>query len=125
MVEVSKAQNDIPSAKRDGNDMARDVRNTIQLDENNSSRRATTTLRQETFLNEIEETLDEDDDSVFDIFEELRAECILLISTNTSNQSGKIESECRRRRPSLTKTGLSVGKLCPFANSIHPTWYPL
>jgi hypothetical protein len=48
-----------------------------------------------------------------------------LISTNSSNQSGKIESQCHRRRPSLTKTSLSVGKLCPFASTSTPTWYSL
>jgi Zn-dependent M16 (insulinase) family peptidase len=73
---VSKAQNDIPSAKREGDDMARDVRNLIQLDESTSSRRATTTLRQETLLDDLEKSLEEDDESIVAKFDELRAECI-------------------------------------------------
>lgn len=76
---MSKAQNDIPGAKRDGNDMAKDVRNTIQLDENTSSRRATTTLRQETLLDELDNALEDDEDGIVAIFEELRAECKILL----------------------------------------------
>lgn len=76
---MSKAQNDIPSAKREGDDMAKDVRNVIQLDENVSSKRATTTLRQETLLDELEKAFDEDEESVVAKFDELRAECILVL----------------------------------------------
>ena len=75
-IEVSKAQNDIPSAKREGDDMAKDVRNTIQLDEHTSSKRATTTLRQETLLHELEESLGEDEENIVAKFEQLRAECM-------------------------------------------------
>jgi Zn-dependent M16 (insulinase) family peptidase len=75
---VSKAQNDIPSAKREGDDMAKDVRNVIQLDENVSSKRATTTLRQETLLDELEKAFDEDEEGVVAKFDELRAECTLV-----------------------------------------------
>ena len=75
-IEVSKAQNDIPSAKREGDDMARDVKNLIQLDERTSSKRATTTLRQETLLDELENAFEEDEESIVAKFDELRAECI-------------------------------------------------
>ena len=56
--------------------MARDVRNLIQLDESASSRRATTTLRQEKLLDELEKSFEEDEESVVAKFDELRAECI-------------------------------------------------
>lgn len=79
-IEVSKAQNDIPSAKRDGDGMAKDVRNVIQLDESVSSKRAITTLRQETLLDELEKAFDEDEESVVAKFDELRAECILALT---------------------------------------------
>jgi Zn-dependent M16 (insulinase) family peptidase len=75
-IEVSKAQNDIPSAKRDGHDMARDVRDTIQLDEKTSSIRATSTLRQEILLNDLEKALDEDEEGIVTKFESLRSECM-------------------------------------------------
>ena len=73
---MSKAQNDIPSAKRDGRDMALDVRDTIQLDEKTSSTRATSTLRQEILLNDLEKALDEDEESIVAKFESLRSECM-------------------------------------------------
>ena len=56
--------------------MMRDVRDTIQLDENNSSRRATTTLRQETLLNEIEKAFEDDEEAIVAKFARLRYECI-------------------------------------------------
>jgi len=56
--------------------MARDVRNTIQLDEHTSSARATTSLRQETLLNELDKSFEEDEESIVAKFESLRAECI-------------------------------------------------
>ena len=71
---VSKAQNDIPSAKRDGDSMARDVRSCIHLDEDTSSWRAATTLRQETLLNEMEKALEEEEEDVVAKFERLRTE---------------------------------------------------
>lgn len=72
---MSKAQNDIPSAKRDGHDMARDVRDSIQLDKRTSSTRATSTLRQETLLNKLEKALEEDEEGIVEKFEKLRSEC--------------------------------------------------
>jgi hypothetical protein len=54
--------------------MTWEVRNIIQLDEHTSSRRATTTLRQDTLLNELEKKLEQDEESIVAIFEELRAE---------------------------------------------------
>jgi Zn-dependent M16 (insulinase) family peptidase len=83
-IEVSKAQNNIPSAKRDGDDMAKDVRCILQLDESTSSNRATTTLRQEMLLDELDTLLDDDEDSVVAKFEALRSECSgpLLASAN-------------------------------------------
>lgn len=74
-IEVSKAQNDIPSAKRDGSDMARNVRDTVQLDENTSSTRATSALRQEILLNKLEQEFEEDEESIVAKFESLRSEC--------------------------------------------------
>ena len=74
-IEVSKAQNDIPSAKRDGHDMARDVRDTIQLEEKTSSTRATSTLRQQILLNNLEKALEDDEENVVAKFESLRSEC--------------------------------------------------
>jgi Zn-dependent M16 (insulinase) family peptidase len=74
-IEVSKAQNDIPSAKRDGHDMVRDVRDIIQLDERTSSTRATSTLRQENLLNMLEDALEDDEESIVAKFECLRSEC--------------------------------------------------
>ena len=56
--------------------MARDVRNLIQLDENTSSKRATTTLRQEKLLDELEKSFEENEESVVAKFDELRPECI-------------------------------------------------
>lgn len=73
-IEVSKAQNDIPGAKRDGDDMAKDVKNVIQLDERTSSKRATTTLRQETLLNELERAFEDDEETIITKFDQLRAE---------------------------------------------------
>jgi len=55
--------------------MARDVKNLIQLDERTSSKRATTTLRQETLLDELENAFEEDEESIVAKFDELRAEC--------------------------------------------------
>lgn len=75
-IEVSKAQNDIPAAKRDGDDMMIDVRNAIQLDENTSSRRATTTLRQETLLDELDKAFEHDEEAVVAKFERLKSERI-------------------------------------------------
>ena len=97
-IEVSKAQNDIPSAKRDGHSMARDVRDSIQLDEKTSSTRAISTLRQETLLNELEKALEEDEDRIVAKFESLRCECaILCFPANVSDQSREIESQRHRR----------------------------
>ena len=72
---MSKAQNDIPSKKRDGHDMTNNVRDTIQLDERKSSIRATSTLRQEMLLNQLEKDLEEDEEGVVTKFEKLRSEC--------------------------------------------------
>jgi Zn-dependent M16 (insulinase) family peptidase len=74
-IEVSKAQNDIPSVKRDGFAMAKEFRDMIQLDEQTSSTRAVSTLRQESFLEEIEKGLEENETDVVTRFQELRAEC--------------------------------------------------
>jgi Zn-dependent M16 (insulinase) family peptidase len=74
-IEVSKAQNNIPSTKRDGDDMAKDVRSILQLDESTSSKRATTILRQEILLNELDMLLEDDEDSVVAKFEALHSEC--------------------------------------------------
>jgi Zn-dependent M16 (insulinase) family peptidase len=81
-IEVSKAQNNIPSAKRDGDDMVRDVRSILQLDESTSSKRAATVLRQEILLDELDTLLEDDEDSIVAKFEALRSECSnpLLIS---------------------------------------------
>jgi hypothetical protein len=54
--------------------MTRDVGSTVHLDEKTSSRRATTILRQETLLRELEKSLEEDEASVVAKFEDLRAE---------------------------------------------------
>lgn len=72
---MSKAQNDIPSKKRDGHDMTMDVRDTVQLDERKSSIRATSTLRQEMLLNKLEKDFEEDEEGVVAHFEKLRSEC--------------------------------------------------
>ena len=55
--------------------MARDVRDTIQLDERMSSTRAISTLRQDTLLDKLEKALDEDEESIVAKFERLRSEC--------------------------------------------------
>jgi hypothetical protein len=118
-IEVSKAQNDIPSAKRDGDDMAKNVRNFIHLDENVSSTRATSTLRQETLLDELDKALDHDEDDVVAKFEELRAECTCpLISAELySDQSGKAKGECDCRCIGITHTCFRVGRFYPFKTS--------
>lgn len=54
--------------------MTKDITNTIHLDEQTSSRRATTTLRQETLLRELEKSFEEDEATVVAKFEELRGE---------------------------------------------------
>lgn len=55
--------------------MVRNVRDTIQLDENTSSTRATSALRQEILLNKLEQEFEEDEESVVAKFETLRSEC--------------------------------------------------
>jgi Zn-dependent M16 (insulinase) family peptidase len=90
-IEVSKAQNDIPSAKRDGDSMARDVRSCIHLDENTSSWRAATTLRQEMLLNELEMALEEDEEDVVAKFERLRAECKVPDMSHSKSSVTKVD----------------------------------
>jgi len=86
-IEASKAQNDIPVLKRDGENMAKDVRNAIQLDENRSSTRAVSTLRQDTLLKELDEAFEKDETAVVAKFERLRAECTcFLFPSNMSDQ---------------------------------------
>jgi Zn-dependent M16 (insulinase) family peptidase len=86
-IEVSKAQNDIPVEKRDGDIMVRTVWDMIQLDEQKSAARAISTLRQETLLNELSKTLEEDEALVVSKFEKLRTECMLnRFETNYSDQ---------------------------------------
>jgi len=72
---VSKSQNDISAAKRDGYDMTTEVMYSVQLDRAKSSKRATMTIMQEPFLDELDKTLDEDENEVIKEFEALRAEC--------------------------------------------------
>jgi hypothetical protein len=76
-IEVSKAQNNIPADKRDGNFMVGNVWLMIQLDEQKSSVRGACILRQETLLNELSKALEEDKALVVSKFEKLRTECIL------------------------------------------------
>ena len=59
--------------------MTIDVRNTIQLDEQKSSIRATSTLRQEMLLDKLEKDLEEDEEGVVAKFENLRSECTDLL----------------------------------------------
>jgi Zn-dependent M16 (insulinase) family peptidase len=115
-IEVSKAQNDIPTAKRDGVDMTGDVRSSIQLDEHTSSRRATTTLRQEVLLNELEEALEKDEETVVAKFEKLRAECKAYFPTafsNVSNEERETTNQCHRRCIELGASCLGMGQLHP------------
>jgi Zn-dependent M16 (insulinase) family peptidase len=118
-IEVSKAQNDIPSAKRDGYNMARDVRSAIHLDENTSSWRAATTLRQETLLDELEKALEEDEEAVVAKFERLRAECTVpdVIQSNLSGASAEIEGEYHRRCIIVTTTCFNLGRLPPYSKT--------
>jgi len=118
-IEVSKAQNDIPSAKRDGDSMSRDVRSAIHLDENTSSWRAATTLRQETLLNELEETLEEDEEAVVVKFERLRAECTVpnLMQSNFSGAGGETEGECHRRCVIVSTTCFNLGGFPPYSKT--------
>ena len=74
-IEASKALNDIPSTKRDGDDMTRNVRYTLHLDENKSSHRANSVLRQESLLHQLEEEMDDREEDVVERFEKLRDEC--------------------------------------------------
>jgi len=80
-IEVSKALNDIPSTKRDGNDMTRNVRYTLHLDENKSSHRANSVLRQESLLHQLEEEMENREEDVVERFEKLRNECNRLAIT--------------------------------------------
>ena len=121
-IEVSKAQNDIPSAKRDGDDMAKNVRNFIHLNENVSSTRATSTLQQETLLDELDKALDHDEDGIVAKFEELRAECTcpLIFAKLYSDQSGKAKGKCDCRCIGLTRARFRVGRFHPFKTSTLP-----
>jgi Zn-dependent M16 (insulinase) family peptidase len=83
---VSKAQNAIPSAKRDGEDMMRNVRLALLLDEKKSSNRATTVLKQEVLLQQLETEMEDHEEDVVKRFERLRAECNAL-SCGWTNQS--------------------------------------
>jgi Zn-dependent M16 (insulinase) family peptidase len=83
---VSKAQNAIPSAKRDGEDMMRNVRLALHLDEKKSSNRATTVLRQEVLLQQLETEMEDHEEDVVERFERLRAECT-LVSRGWTNES--------------------------------------
>jgi len=74
-IEASKALNDIPSTKRDGDDMTRNVRYTLHLDENKSSHRANSVLRQESLLHQLEEEMEDREEDVVERFEKLRDEC--------------------------------------------------
>jgi len=57
--------------------MTAEVMYCVQLDDTTSVKRATTTLRQEPFLGEIETSLEKDSKTVIENFEALRAERIL------------------------------------------------
>jgi Zn-dependent M16 (insulinase) family peptidase len=74
---VSKSQHDIPAAKRDGYDMTTDVMYCVQLDEGKSAKRASMTITQEPFLENLEKDLESDDETVVKNFQALRAECYL------------------------------------------------
>ena len=73
--------------------MMTEVMSTVQLDEAKSAKRANLTIIQESFLDDVETYLEEDEDKVIEKFEALRKECILITDqTDYSDQIGKIEN---------------------------------